>query len=65
METDVGGETVRDLAASAANRDRTVRAAADRHGQPNGPCEAAGKLSCDWTREIVEVRDRLSRMSEP
>ena len=44
-----------------ANRDRTVvKATADRHGQPNGPCEAAGKLSWDRRREIVEVRDKLS-----
>lgn len=58
MEADIGGETMSDLEASAANRDRTVvTAAAERHGQPNGPCKTAGELSGDWRREIVQMRD--------
>lgn len=44
MKADVGGETISDIEASAGYRDRTVvKAAAERHGQPSGPCEAAGK----------------------
>ncbi len=55
MEADIGGETMSDLEASAANRDRTVvTAAAERHGQPNGPAEAEG--NCDGIGDPISLR---------
>jgi len=48
MEADVGDVTMSGFEASAAYRDHTViKAAAERHGQPSGPWEAAGELSCE------------------
>ncbi len=58
MKADIGGETMSNLVVYSTYRDRTViKAAADEHGKPDGPCEAAGELSCDPRRAIIEMRD--------
>ena len=62
----VGFETVLTLTQLSASRRPTMRQlVAERSGLLNGPSETEGNLSCDGRHEIIEVRDRLSRVSEP
>jgi len=62
----VGFETVLTVTQLSASRRPTMRQlVAERSGLLNGPSETEGNLSCDGRHEIIEVRDRLSRVSEP
>jgi hypothetical protein len=61
----VGFETVWSLTRLSASRRPTTRQmVAESSGKLNGPGEAAGNLSFNRRHEIVEVRDRLSRVSD-